>query len=376
MSTFAQGIEFFHGSLAEALKKAKTEEKMVFIDCFTTWCGPCKRMAATVFPDPEVGAFINENFIALKVDMEKEGGSEISDKYIISAYPTLLFLDSDGKLAQKKVGALSAEALIDAGRKVMGKTEQLSDWTKNYEEGKRDPETMFGYIRVLNRAGKSSTKVANEYLKTQTDLTTEPNLKFLFEATTEADSRIFDLFIQNRDKISLLMKPEAVDARIEKACDGTVKKAIEFKTPELLKEAKVKMVKNLPNRAEKWSSKAEMDYFAAMKNLDGYLDACKDCQKTVEKGDHKKLLELARDLANNFPNEPKALKQAEKWCKIAAENGNLAEYWFQYAKILEHNGKKSDARDACNKAKIIAGDKDAVLNNQIDVFLEKLKETN
>ena len=53
----AQGIEFFHGTWAEALEKAKTEEKIIFVDAFASWCGPCKRMASQTFPDPEAGNY-------------------------------------------------------------------------------------------------------------------------------------------------------------------------------------------------------------------------------------------------------------------------------------------------------------------------------
>lgn len=375
--TAAQGIEFFHGTLDEAFRKAKAEEKLVFMDCFTSWCGPCKRMAAQVFPDPEVGAFFNENFICLKKDMEKdEEGPTISDKYVISAYPTLLFLDTEGKLMQKKVGALSADALIDAGKKVIGKTDQLSDFAKLYESGDREPETILGYVKVLSRSGKPSLKVANDYLKTQSDLTTPFNLKFIFEATTESDSRIFDLLIQHRDKISAQEKPAMVDARIQKACDGTIRKAIEYKSPELLKEAQSKMQKHLPARADSWGWAAEMQYFAALKDVDGYLSACKDCQKKDIKGDALRLATLAKDLMGYFPQEPKATKQAEKWLETAAKNGGLPEYWFQYAKVLLHNGKKSDAREAAQKALKVAEGKemDASMKNQIEVFLKNFEE--
>lgn len=51
------GIQFFEGSYAVALAKAKAENKLLFVDIYASWCGPCKRLKATTFRDPEVGAY-------------------------------------------------------------------------------------------------------------------------------------------------------------------------------------------------------------------------------------------------------------------------------------------------------------------------------
>jgi thiol-disulfide isomerase/thioredoxin len=101
----ASKIEFRNLSLAEGLAAAKEEGKPVFIDCYTTWCGPCKWMTANIFTDESVAEYYNENYICLKIDMEKGEGIDIAKNYSVRAYPTLLYLDDSGETLLVSVGA-------------------------------------------------------------------------------------------------------------------------------------------------------------------------------------------------------------------------------------------------------------------------------
>jgi thiol:disulfide interchange protein len=117
----AQGIEFFHGTFAEAKAKAAEENKLIFVDAYAQWCGPCKWMAANTFTDREVGKYFNENFICVKMDMEKGEGRILASAWRIKAYPTLLFFDSDGKEVNRVLGAKQKEEFIKLGEKVVKK---------------------------------------------------------------------------------------------------------------------------------------------------------------------------------------------------------------------------------------------------------------
>ena len=109
----AAGIQFFHGTLKEARAKAKAENKFVFLDAYASWCGPCKTMEAEVYTDPKVGAYFNEKFIAIKVDMEKGEGPELAKKLpSIDGYPSLLFFGPEGFLAKTVLGSRSAEDFL------------------------------------------------------------------------------------------------------------------------------------------------------------------------------------------------------------------------------------------------------------------------
>jgi len=116
-----EGIQFFKGTWAEALEKSKAENKPIFVDVYTTWCGPCKWMSKYTFTDDEVAKFYNEKFICVKADAERGEGITLARKYKVRAYPTLLFVKNDGSTILKTEGARSSEQFIQLGNKVLGK---------------------------------------------------------------------------------------------------------------------------------------------------------------------------------------------------------------------------------------------------------------
>lgn len=114
--TEGEGIEFFHGTFSEAKAKAKSEGKLIFVDAYTTWCGPCRMMAAQTFPKAEVGKYFNANFVNVKMDMESGEGPAFGQQYKVMAYPTLLFLDHTGAVKMRAIGAKGPEDLINVGK--------------------------------------------------------------------------------------------------------------------------------------------------------------------------------------------------------------------------------------------------------------------
>ncbi|MES2799460.1 MAG: thioredoxin family protein [Bacteroidota bacterium] len=111
--TSVSDIKFKQLSLSDAKALAKEEGKLIFIDCHTSWCGPCKKMAATSFKDEEVTQVFNEKFINLKIDIEKDAdGPEIARLYKIKAYPTLLVINANGKLVKERVGFMTADQMV------------------------------------------------------------------------------------------------------------------------------------------------------------------------------------------------------------------------------------------------------------------------
>jgi len=113
------GIKFSKMRMEKAMSEAKASKKMIFIDVHTTWCGPCKEMARTTFQSEEVGKLFNKKFINLKIDAENDpDGKDITKTFGVTGYPTLLFLNADGKLVRKLAGKQSEEKLLSIAKEL------------------------------------------------------------------------------------------------------------------------------------------------------------------------------------------------------------------------------------------------------------------
>jgi thiol-disulfide isomerase/thioredoxin len=367
----AQGIEFYHAKWSEALARAKKEEKLIFVDAFAKWCGPCKRMAAETFTQQKAGEFFNKHFICMKMDMEEEENIEFIEKYPVGSYPTLMFIDDKGKIVKKTVGGQDLPSLLALGKSALAGLDNSGEYEKKYKEGDRSSELVYNYIRALNRAGKPSLKITNDYLIKQKSLATTETLPIIFEGAVECDAKVFDYLIEYKDKIVSLYGEKAYNERVKLACENTTDKAVKFKNVDLHEEAKTKMKKNVASEADAFALDADLKYYLGTKDVKKYLKACSNCVRDDIKNDPAKLHDLVMEMTQNFANEKDVLKSAEKFAKRAAENGNQANYYLSYAQILLKNDKKGDAKKAATKALEIAKQQQKD-SSQIEFFIQNL----
>lgn len=100
---------------------AIAQKKLVFIDLYATWCGPCKTMERDVFSDKSVGHFINKHFVAAKYDVDQKTGNDLLKKYGNGSVPTYLIFDTEGNLLGRIVGSSSAETFIQNVQGILNK---------------------------------------------------------------------------------------------------------------------------------------------------------------------------------------------------------------------------------------------------------------
>jgi len=116
----SSGLNFVKSDrLSKVLEKASRNDEIVFMDIYTTWCAPCKLMDEYVFTDPDTRKFMNENFINYKVDAEKGNGQTVATMYGASTYPTLVFIDKDGKVLARRQGATTITELMNLAQEAI-----------------------------------------------------------------------------------------------------------------------------------------------------------------------------------------------------------------------------------------------------------------
>jgi len=133
----------------EGLAAAKAEGKLLFIDFYTQWCGPCKSMAKNIFPQKEVGDFFNEKFVCLQLDAENPAeGKNYTERYDVKAYPTFVIVDPalDNKVIYNHAGGNSdPKAFVEQIRMAIQSELSPEKLAQRYSQGERSAEVISAY---------------------------------------------------------------------------------------------------------------------------------------------------------------------------------------------------------------------------------------
>lgn len=95
-------LEVIDQDYAQAVALAKETGKLLFIDFYTTWCAPCKKLDKLVFQDEAMQEVMGRDFVLLKYDAEKDTVFHLSKKHHVSSYPTALVLNTEGYVVNRK----------------------------------------------------------------------------------------------------------------------------------------------------------------------------------------------------------------------------------------------------------------------------------
>lgn len=320
-TTFAQGdgIKFTDAPWEEILAQAAKEDKLIFMDAYAEWCGPCKMMAKNSFPQKSAGDLYNANFINVQMDMEKGIGRELAKKYEVRAYPTLLFLDEEGNVVHRSIGYQTAEQLVELGEAASDPDRQLASLDARYKKGDRDAEFLYNYTKARYEVMDGSYKeVAEEYMKTQTDWTTPGNQEFILVFADGVNSKLFQYMMNHRQAFVNQFGEELVSRKIQQAIYSEISTPGNSLKLEDVQAIYSKTYQNEPEIAEQLFAEFKINYYQMAGDMDKFADATIAYLDKYEADDATQLNNYAWAFYENVTDKAK-LKKAVEWAEKSVE---------------------------------------------------------
>lgn len=388
----SEGVKFEHGLNWNQIKeKAAKENKFIFVDCFTTWCGPCKYMASTIFPQAKVGDFFNAKFINAKIQMDKtkDDSEEIKSwyaeadrfakDYTVRAYPTFLIFDSKGNLVHRIVGGGEADAFIAKAQKALDPNTQYETLLAKFNADPQNATIAKAMAAAAKDAYDKETQAKAEGIVLSTlstdQIFTKDNVELLLSSASIKDSKAFNLIKDNpakfdavsekvkaNDFLSKLLIDEAVNTKIQ------AKEAVDFAAIEKELAQKYPTI-----NTEKASLEMQPRYFAYTKNFPGLRDSF---NKYIAKYGSAITAGQLNDMAWSIfegCDDPACLKAAAEWSKLSLEKEKDAPMYLDtFANLLYRLGNKEQAIKTQEKA--ISLLTDATQKEQYVATLQKMKK--
>jgi thioredoxin-related protein len=356
-------------SWSDVLERASRSGKIIFLDGYTSWCAPCKKMEKEVFTRPELANYFNQKFINVKYDMELAQGDVLKDKYGVQVFPTYLFISSDGQEIHRIVGAhIAGNEFFDWSKMAVTPGRSRAELEQRYKNGERNPAMMFDYMLTLRMAGEQQkeAEITRNYLSLMTkdhfmDKTYWGAVKLFLNNPT---SREFRIIIDNREEIGNVVGLSEVDEKIYETIDKQIKTNISFQPYEghpFDKQAEAELVEllqksSIPRRNELLARARAAQH---IRNGDVY-----ELAYMVDAILEFKILESYKNLHADLNNYAVAiskvalddllLRKALKWSEYASINesssAERAVYLKTKAILLEKLGRGAEAGAARKEA--------------------------
>lgn len=348
----AQGIAFEHGTWAETLAKAKSENKLIFLDAYAAWCGPCKMMAKQTFMDAEVAKYFNASFVNAKIDMEKGEGPDLAEKYTVQAYPTLLFLDAEGMVVHRALGYHDAAQFIELGRAANDPAKNQRSLDQRYASGDRNPEFLKNYLAAKAASSDPSvSQIATDYLATQSDWSNADNMEIILRYANDPMTKPFDYFLTNRAKFTEQFGEEAVQEKSQTALGEYLQNHIDAPMGEIQG-----MIRKIVGGAdgEKLAEYFPVIYYQNTGDMTKYAETAVAYFGKYPPDNWSELNEMAWSFYQNV-EDPKMLEKAVEWSKksiaMDANYYNTDTLAWLYYKLGKKKQAKKEAKKAIELAK-------------------------
>ena len=371
LSGFAQGIQFELNDWDLASEKAQAEDKLIFIDGYTTWCEPCKMMDIQVFNRFTVGDFFNKNFVNLKMDMEKGTGPIFALNYGVTSFPTFLFLTSDGTLVHKIDGYKKAAELIRLAEPALDPDLRTRALHERYEEGDRKPDFLHNYAYLRFREmDNSHREIVQEYLEAEKDWASPRAMQFIYNFIETADSEMFEFMAKNRTAFEAELGRENIARTIDLLVNNKI-----YHSPQKpgVDEIVALYLLAFPVDGPYMASEYQLNYYQEKgDHLNHTRTAVRHYQEWPPE-DLKTLTELAAKI-NELIDEQEYVDIAEQWTRQAIARDNSVDNYLLLASLQYKQDLTKDAKKTAKSALKLAKKNNPGKVDEVKALLTQIKK--
>jgi len=200
-----QAFDFETQGWKKTLKSAKIEKRNIFVLFLTDNCDACELMKSKILTDIKLAGFYGEKFLLFKPEIGSKEMTELTSKYHVNSFPTIIFVDGYGNLIHKYIGVVSEEDMVNMAENVSSNRNTLKYYKAQYKKlGRRMPtQELYDYSLALMHAGEDNKAIVKAYFKTQCEgeLATAENVQMIMLFTNKMYSREFIFFVKNRVSI-------------------------------------------------------------------------------------------------------------------------------------------------------------------------------
>lgn len=371
-----EGIKFDQSNFKDLLAKAKKEKKLVFIDAYAVWCGPCKMMDKNVFTQKTVGDYFNKNFVSSRIDMEKGEGREIAQKFSVRSYPTFLFLNGDGDLVSQNYGYMEPSLFLSMAQDVNAVNSKEGSSKERFAKGEKSPEFLINIMKLHSNSDYEFARQASERYfenKQKNEEFTKDDAGFLFYFLKSSEDPNYKTFVARKTEILKFLPEENYNEFNNQLVLGkVVEESIDEKNKKINDAYFLKTAEPLVGKEAALTklNQTKLAYYEQNSNFPEYEKVALEYYKNSDTFEPNELLKAAWIFSDHVKT-PSSLKKAAEWAEKSVMRSETSENTYILAKIYFNLGSKDLAKNFAEQSKNIAtqSGKDAslaqILLNQI-----------
>ncbi|MCC7302669.1 MAG: thioredoxin family protein [Bacteroidia bacterium] len=346
-----RAIQFETGTWKEILAKAKKENKLIMMDAYTTWCGPCKWMAKNVFTNDTVADFYNSSYVNAKFDMESGEGIELAKTYGVQAYPTFLFIDGSGKLVHRVCGSDSPQNFIQKGKDALKPELTLLWLEEKFNTSPGDAAIVAALFTALSDGCAPVGERVDKYFShvKPEEFSSRFNWNMLYRHITSSASPAFVYLLKHQDEFGKKYTADSVSRKIQNVYERSFAKIARSKDKVALDAMEKEIRANMAGDADGIIWKGQIAYYSAVGDWTSFAAVTVKYVEKYAMENPSQLNSFAWKFYESVSDKA-MLEHAARWAKKSVELDSKYYNNDTHASILYKLGRKADARAAALKA--------------------------